>query len=231
MKWLFLTLIIFTSQVNADGNNGYSSLSAYPEENPTTSCNQSLATDDRFALISNKLPLTGMNNITFEMLSNEAYPTSDERKGISDYMNSNQKCFTLGTEYRQRNFSPQIDAITTEFQNNMTSIAVDLYNSKITYGEANKRLQKIYDESRGKIAEITQRIKDKRDADAKEQNDEQRRQQQDQEAQNARDLAIRRQAILNTIKPIQLQPYQIPIRPTINTNCSRIGNQLNCTSQ
>lgn len=50
------------------------------------------------------------------------------------------------------------------------------------------------------------------------------------------DIAERQQrneAIQNfqrTIAPPQQQPYQMPVNRPVQTNCNRIGNQVNCTS-
>lgn len=53
----------------------------------------------------------------------------------------------------------------------------------------------------------------------------------DEDAQRREKALLMMQYMNFNNKPIQLQPYQMQIRPSINTNCSTYGNQTNCTSR
>jgi hypothetical protein len=233
-------------------------------QDPAVACSRTLVAEPRFASIASKLPLANVLDISFEMLANESFPTPQERKAIAAWVPAHKECSKAGEAYRQQNYPPQLIAFLTEADNSGIVVVAELYNKKLTYGAANKRIQSIADDLRNKVAALVQQIQSQRAGEQqalqKAQEDQQATQKRDEAAQQAshqrdeiarqaaqqqyeqaredQELAARRQAalqfMLNNMRatqPAPIVPYQIPIRPTTTTNCYRVGNQMNCTTQ
>ena len=224
--------------------------SCYAQQDPSIGCNRDLAADPRFASIADKLPLAGISEMTFEMLANEKSPNAKERKAISDWASSHKECTKLGETFRQQNYPPQVIALLIEADNSVVAVAADLYNRKLTYGAANKRLQSNLDDFRNRLAAIVQQIKNQREAQrqeaaarqaAKEQAQQAQQAQEALEAQRASNQAelqaqqadqARRQAVIQQLlRNMQPQPLPNPYLPKSTTNCTAFGNQINCTTR
>lgn len=230
--------------------------SCFAQQDPSAVCNRDLAADARFASIADKLPLAGISEMTFEMLANEKSPNAKEQKAIADWVSSHKECTKLGEAFRQQNYPPQVIALLIEADNSVVAVAADLFNRKLTYGAANKRMQSNLDDFRNRLAAFVQQIKSQQEAQRQAQDAEKAAQQRDaaarqaaqdqaQQAQQALEAqqaqqraaqadAARRQILMQMIqnnKPTPIVPYQMPVKPTYNTYCSRIGDQVNCTTQ
>jgi hypothetical protein len=227
--------------------------SCFAQDDPLLRCLGNLGSDPRFSSIADKLSV-GTADTTFAMLADTSLANDTERQAIATWATARSECVKGGDEYWRKNYPIQIYAVAFESENTMIASAVDLYNRKISFGEFNKRRDVIKNDVRNKVAAIVQQILNEREAkqqalqqarDAQvsaQQRDQAARQEaqrQYEQAQQAQDDAMRRQAamsiFLNNMRPNQafqpIQPYQIPVRPSVNTNCYRIGDQVNCTTR
>ena len=230
---------------------------ACADENPAPLCYKNLASEARFASIASKLPLADLRDISFENLANKAMPTAKERKLIADWVEARKPCFQIGIEHAKTTLPPQVSSLVIEADNNLTVVLASLFNKEISYGTANKKIQALADDMRNRITNVADQsrrenaaidgaiaeAKSRRDANEQNRRDSEARYEEQRRAniemqmqqQQAQADAERRQAamqMLNNFKPYQMpNPYQMPIRPTVNTNCTQYGNQTSCTTR
>jgi len=236
---LFTLILLFAMTGNAQEPQ-------QTQQDPTIDCGRKLANEPRFAAIAAKLPLASMSDMTLEMLANQKRPTLPERKAIAGWVQAHEECIKAGQEYRQRNYPPQIIALVAQADDNVFRIAADLYSGTVTYGQANKRLLDVADDVRNKIAAIVEQIQNQSAAEQQAQKRaveaQQAARQRDEAAQQAAQeqaaqewqaqvKAAQRQAVVQMLLR-NMHPYQIRMPPpAIQTNCSRYGNQVSCTTQ
>ena len=137
----------------------------HADDDPVYTCRDNVAADPEFKGLSSKMPLGGVRDVTFQMLANESYPNLKERKAIADLVIAHMSCTKAGDAYRQRNYPPQVVAMLNESESNMVSIAAELYNKKLTYGQFNKRLKAIDDDLRSKMISMLQERRSQQEAD------------------------------------------------------------------
>jgi hypothetical protein len=213
---------------------------------PVLKCNAELTARPEFSDIVAKLPLPDMAHIPFSMLANESLPTAQERTEIAAWFDGFQKCWDLGAPTRQATWPPEIFQLSMEGKTGIEDIGADLYNSKITYGEANKRLQALGNSITGRLIPIIKQYQAQLAAEqetARQQAaaaDAQARQQ----AANAQAVADARALQEQQLRQQRLQMfmnYMQATRPSVPTlqpipqpqthsmNCIRNGNYTNCT--
>jgi len=202
----------------------------FAQQDPSIDCIRALPADARFAPIKAKFALGPTSDTTFAMLADESLASDEEREAISVWATARNECIKPGEEFRRRTYLPQVNALLLEAEGALLLLAVDLYNRKVTYAKFNKRRQAAVAELRNKIDAIAQQLSSEQQA----------QQHANQRAQNAIDAqraqeaeAARRQILMQMIqnnRPIQLQPLPAP-RPSMNTDCYVIGNQMHCTSR
>jgi hypothetical protein len=108
---------------------------------PYLACVRRLAFDIQFEDISKKLPLYDMSAISFSMLADSSLPSPQERKEISLWFNKWERCWKDSEPLHQSQWPPDIFQLFQEENAEIHNIGIDLYNRKITFGEANKRVQ------------------------------------------------------------------------------------------
>ena len=227
----------------------FSATPSIAQQDPLVLCLKQLSSDSRFTPIADKIAITSAPDTTFAMLAETSVANDSERLAISAWATARKECVRDGEAYWTKTYPLQIFALANESENAVLAVAVDLYNKSISFGEFNKRRQAIADVARTKIAAVVQQIvaerevkqqalQQARDAQATAQQRDQAARQEAQrqfdQAQEAQDIAMRRSAamqmFLNNMRPTQ--PYQLPMpQQPINTNCYRIGNQVNCTTR
>lgn len=101
-------------------------------------CFDALENDTELQVIRDKVALVSSNSQTFGMLSNENYPSSDEKPAIYKWAIKREQCVnsrplsndTVGQIYR-------------ETFNAVQSLILDLYKGTITYGQFTRQRQEI----------------------------------------------------------------------------------------
>lgn len=228
---------------------GAAQAAAAENTDPSVECGKRLAADDRFSGLARLVPLAGMESISFEMLANEGYPTDKERKAIVQWVPEHKECLKSGEQFRREHYPVQIVALIDEAEGEVMAVTADLYNKKLNYAAANKKLQAIGSDIKNRMAAVVQQIQSQqqaqreaeagRDAATRQAIEDRRSREAAQAAEaEAADNQARRQMaaqiLLNGMRqnqPVQVQPYMLPTQPTVNTNCSQFGNSWNCTSR
>lgn len=93
-------------------------------------CFNALEYDNELQLISDKVPLARLNEVTFGMLSNEDTPTPEETQTIYKWAIKREQCF--------KNYPPPRNLVTNIVREGFIALQahiLDLYKSRITYGQ------------------------------------------------------------------------------------------------
>lgn len=121
---------------------------------PYIACARLLAVDTQFEDISKKLPLYDMSAISFNMLADSSLPTAQERKEISAWFEKWEGCWKDSEALHQSQWPPDIFQLFQEENAEIHNIGIDLYKRKITFGEANKRVQDYGARFRERVAAV-----------------------------------------------------------------------------
>ena len=237
-----LSVRIVNQGANPRTDQGSESGSAAPTyEDAVGRCTRDLATKPEFANLSRKLPLTDYSHITFAMLADDSKPTDAERRAIADWFDGHDSCVKQGQADRAGKWPPEILQLIQEGDSVVKAIGADLYNGKITYGEANKRITDAVNNFTAHLIPIVkqyQALVAEQRAAAQQTAAQQQAYANEQAAQQAyQDQLMRQhrtQLFLNYMSSLQeAQARQMQIfapKPTYNTNCYTSGNSTNCTT-
>lgn len=209
---------------------------------PYLICMRQLAEDPNVGVIAKKLPLADMMHFSFEMLADESTATEEERRELTYWFDARQKCYQDGEAFHQKNFPPEIIQLAREGYDAVTEIGIELYKKKITFGEANKRIEHLRDETINKMIPIFKQYQADVAAEKAAAQERAERHQAYADAQAARDEQLRQQQeqlrqqraalFLNYMHATQVQvPQLAPISPTHTTNCQTIGNNTSCITR
>ena len=242
----FVTTIALGYVAAAHAQNGSSQVQSAqtPQVDPFLQCLKDLAAEPQFEQLSHKLPLSNLANFTFAMLADESLPTPRERRDLYDWFERRDKCRQDSDALHRAQWPPEIYQVSTEGDAGIQAIGLDLYNRKITFGEANKRLEQLRNDIVAKLMPIIKQyqadIAEQNAAAERRQASAQQRAEQEQryaDAQAAQQELIRQQRaalFLNYMRAMQPRPLQVPQLPspppTYNTNCSTYGNMTDCTT-
>jgi hypothetical protein len=230
--------------------------SAEQVADPFVECVKAFTAEPHYALIATKLPLADFDHITFNMLADQSKPTPLEREDIAEWFDRRDACWSSSAAYHKSNWPTDFVQLAEQGNIGVKDIGVDLYNRKITYGEANKRFQELGNEIKAKVAVLVKQYQadtaalqaqaaDKAERQRALAEEQQLQQQQYADAQARQDQALRQQraqAFLGYMQQQQLQQqqqqHQLQLqqlqqyapRPTYNTNCYTAGGNTNCTT-
>ena len=221
-------------------------------QNPTTECLAQLKEDAKLQILWEKLPFDVTRGQSLEVLANKTKPTMKEKAALSFFTSESERCVDLGAEWRQQNFDPAVISLFATYRVEIVSALADLYAGKTTYGDFGKFRAKQTADLKNNVDAVSRSLRtqqaanDKQRQEAVAQQNEAGRQAQEQrvaielQQQFARQQAeeqqeeARRQASLQYLrnqKPYQVPLYQMPIQRTQTTNCTALGNQMNCTTR
>ena len=128
------------------------------KQDPRLSCQSSWELDARFTVLATKISLTGLTDLTFPMLSNQAMPSAKEQQSIAALADEFKKCINQSAQYRRSNYSKEVNALLEREDAAFLDGAIDLYAKKISYGNYNYRAQKITKESKNSLTLLEQKI-------------------------------------------------------------------------
>ncbi|RLK36113.1 hypothetical protein [Cupriavidus plantarum] len=175
-----------------------------------------------------KLPVAG-RKVSFEMLNNKTLPTPSESEDLLQYRDLRSKILTDATGWWM-DCAPK-EVSTAFFESSRESIEVgrDLAMGRMTFGQAAERLDQISQTYDARLPVLLQQA---------------RTREQDEWNQRAATQAARDQAAaanfaasmaampkpqtvhIQPPAPIQMPAYRAPTQ----TNCTRWGSQVNCTT-
>ncbi|AMM23018.1 hypothetical protein [Variovorax sp. PAMC 28711] len=176
---------------------------------PTSSCMARL-NGDPFIVgrLGEKMGIGRQGAPTVEMLADRTYPNATEKQALGAYANARESCIASGSDYRRQNMTQQIAQTMEQGGASMSILVGKLYAGDLTYGEYNARRVEIGSAARARMSDVEQQ---QRQASAQEQ-------------------ANRSAAFGQALQNAQTQQLIQQQRRATTTNCSRFGNQLNCTT-
>jgi hypothetical protein len=204
-------------------------------------CVKALASDSRFAQISSKLPLQDVNSVSFNMLADQSKPTTQEQEAIAEWFDRRESCWKANETAIRTEWPPEIVQVASEGSSGFKAIGVDLYNRKLTYGEANRRIEELGNSIKARVIPIVKQYqaeiaaqKAAADQQAANRQEAAARQASQQEAyahaQANQEQALRRQRTQLFLNYLQAtRPAAMP--HTYTTNCSGSDNSINCTTR
>lgn len=222
---------------------GFIALTSSVSAAESESCFAMVATNETLSPLGSKIALTGLSKPTVDMLTNSAKPTRPERVLIRHWMTQLESCMKNNPAYNMDGQPPHIANLFQSQILDFFTTTADLHAGKATYGQYAKTMAKSSSEFLEKLQAINTANESRREAEAAQEAQEIERRQdmarhqhqlRVQQAQAQEEM--RRQAALNMLMQqrqqptFQAQPYQMPVRPTVTTNCQQIGTQLHCTS-
>lgn len=214
-KFIFgIATILALSACSTPGNV------AQYRSNPYRDCMNTIAINPDFSLIAEKTATRDVTDITTAMLSDDSYPTAEEKPLISKWSDARARCFATYTSTLKEDMPPEAFEVVKASVDKQKILASDLYAGRLTYGQFNRT--RISDKQ--SVDSAFQRIRELSMA------------RQDQDAERKRQILLMQlQSQLNrppasTALPA---PYMMPLPATTptQTNCTTVGNQVNCVSR
>jgi hypothetical protein len=174
----------------------------------TESCLLQLTSDAKVKPLSGKLAFDLDKPQPLEMLANMTKATPKEKAALNFYSTEWQRCQELGADWRKRKLGPDIAALFSALQVDLSAGLADLYAGQITYGSAAKLRAKQWIEFKNG-AEATERRHSAQTAE----NEKQRQIQMQRDAAAAQERAAqersRQQAEANQRRTLELQQQQM----------------------
>lgn len=102
-------------------------------------CMRDLANDPELYYIKDKIALGGVDQQTFDMLANESYPTSDDKKIILKFGSKREEC----RKKMNSSGNGTLEQLYSSAFNASQSLILDLYSGVITYGQFARKRQDI----------------------------------------------------------------------------------------
>lgn len=222
-------------------------------QDPSAACIQQLGGDERLQALFKKAPLDISKGQPLEVLANQSKATAKEKAALSILVSELDRCTELGADWRKQNYPASINGYGNSYQSFLRSAIADLYAGKLSFGDFAKARDREFTELLNKVNNEVQQLQAQRAANARQQEqaaataEEQRKaemrrsfeqaeaRRHEAEQQAIRAEESRRQAAIQYLqnqrqmRPIQVQPYQMPVPTT--TNCNTFGNQTNCTTR
>jgi hypothetical protein len=186
---------------------------------PTEHCIKRMREDP---YLRQSLAKTGFGQNTppsIEMLSDKSRPNDAEKEALRIYSATRSQCIALGVAYRRANIPSNVALAFDRGSDRGTVLISKLYAGDITYGEFNTGRMEIQSQIRLDVAES-----DRQNAQAAAMDDDRRR--------AAAGMALQNMQNQQLILQQQQQQQQLMLqqnRPR-NTNCYRMGSQMNCTT-
>jgi hypothetical protein len=219
-----------------------------PPQQSFIDCIRFVASDPEYQDISSKLPLKDIAAISFSMLADQTRPTPKQREEIAAYFDERDRCWVNSSE--RAHFRPELLQLTEESASGLKSIGVDLYNRKVTFGQANKLIADLRDSliARGNVILAQYKAADdaqeaaanaaaEREALGREQQRQASARLAAQQEANASAEAYREQmlrqqraqAFMNLMQATRPPPAPSPPQTT-TTNCNAYGTSMTCYS-
>jgi hypothetical protein len=184
---------------------------------PFVDCAAQVAKDPQYAELAKKLPLKD-GQISPQMLANDSLAMGKELPAVKSLYERHKKCWTNSADFRQLHLPPEVLKMVNDGGAAMFGIGADLYNQKISFGEANQRLQAVGSSLDAGAAQIAKQYKAELAVLAT----------PAEGTQQGAPQTQRQQQIQSYVKaPPQLA---VPLHP-INTSCQPSGGTTNCVTQ
>jgi hypothetical protein len=243
--WSIATSLVAANLWLSVATAGEETTPSSPATDPYLLCIWNLAADSRYSEIAAKLPLKDVTTISFSMLADESRPTVIERKEIGDWFDRREECVKAGEALHRAQWPPELFQLGNEGSAGLKAIGVELYNRKITFGEANRQIEQLGNSIKARMIPIIKQyqaelaaqkaeVERKREAQAQLASQQQTQYEVQIRTDAAQEQAARLQRAQLFMNYIQAQQQQlrnqVAPRPTYNTNCTTAGSSTNCTT-
>jgi len=179
-------------------------------------CAAQIAKDPLYAELAKKLPLKD-GQISPQMLANDSVAMGKELPVIKSLYKRHEKCWKDSADFRQLHLPPEVLKMVNDGGSAMFGIGADLYKQKISFGEANKRLQAAGGSLDTGAAEVAKQYEAELAALSS-----------PEPAHQGAPPTERQQQIQSYVQsPPQLA---VPLHP-INTSCQPSGGTTNCVTR
>ena len=189
-------------------------------DDPSNACFASLMVDKRFDVLRPKIAINiKPSELPLDMMADKSVPTAEERQALGVWKVARDSCMAQGESFRQAYAPPAHRAALTSNVTRVHDLTAKLYAGDMTYGEFNRARAGNAATSQEQMANVAQQ---EREQNARE----------DDRRRVAAGMALQTMQNQQMILQQQQQQQQLMLqqsRPT-NTNCARIGNQVNCTT-
>lgn len=175
--------------------------------------------------IAEKLPLGG-KKVSYEMLNSKESPVPAESNELMQYRDLRAKILSDSTGWWMDCAPKEVSAAFLDSSRQTLAVHRDLAMSRLTFGQAAERLDKIAQDYETNLPSLMQQARSR----------EQQEWSQAEAAQAARDQAAAAafaagMASVPRPQPVYVQPVQVPAyRAPTQTTCNKFGNQVNCTT-
>lgn len=186
---------------------------------PTEHCIKRMREDPYLLQMLAKMNFGRPGDPGIEMLADKSRATNEEKEALRTYSATRSQCISLGAAYRRANMPANIALAFDRGSDRATIMISKLYAGDITYGEFNTGRMEIQSQIRSDLTES-----DLQNAQSAAAAEDRRRAAVGASLQN-----MQNQQLLLQQQQQQQQLMLQQNRPR-NTNCQRIGNQMNCTT-
>ena len=115
---------------------------------PRLACQETVETNPRLKQLREKISLSGLTDVPFQMLSNQSIPTPQELQLIALWAESLKKCFAESESYRNYNYPKQQIEILAAEDEQLFEQAIQLYSKKISYSRFNLNVAQVFKNSK-----------------------------------------------------------------------------------
>lgn len=106
-------------------------------DDPTYSCLNTLAKDEKLAKLAGKIGAVQSANITLEALSSQDKASQDDKPILSHWMTARGACVDAGKQFRAQNQPPQFAGLYEAAHEELVILTARLYAGELTYGQFN----------------------------------------------------------------------------------------------
>lgn len=193
-------------------------------DDPSNGCFAGIAYDARFVGLREKMAVNIKADApSLDMLSDKSYPTAAEKQMLSVWKVARDTCSEMGAQFRATYAPLDYQQTLKATQLRINLLLARLVSNEITWSDFNRLRAENSVDQQGRIAATAQRERDA-NAAAAAQDEDRRRQAVGAALQN-----MQAQQQINQQNALQQQQIMNQNRPR-QTNCQRIGNQMNCTT-
>jgi hypothetical protein len=204
-------------------------------------CLDRLPADPAFAPLAGKLALGAAADGPPAMFADIALPDDRQRRIISAWAAARAECIRADGRYGNALYRPPLQAHGIDAENRVMAAAAALYDREISFGEFNRRRQRIAEELRGQAAALSRQIQSQQAALEQADRQAREREQLQGEIDDAELQASRAQQEAEAAKAPasryagagRREGYR-RYRPSLDAahgNCFRFGSRLTCTGR
>jgi len=123
---------------------------------PRLACQETIETNPKLKQLREKISLSGLTDVPFEMLSNQAIPIPQELQLIALWAEGLKKCRSESEDFRSYNYPKQQIEILEAEDDQLFAQAIQLYSKKISYSRFNINVAQIFKNSKIALANLSE---------------------------------------------------------------------------